>query len=132
MLCGALWPQPAAQQAPQRVSVSLLHMLAADLGAAFGAMAAVPPAGGARTTAASALGLREAGGDACHDEDANFNFDSTRKTVGNLELSPAAPPRRDTTAPREAKNRSSSHLFWALAVWNELALSGVPTASQLL
>ena len=32
VLCGALWPQPAAQQALQRVSVSLLHMLAADLG----------------------------------------------------------------------------------------------------
>ena len=47
VLCGALWPQPAAQQALQRVSVSLLHVLAADLGAAFGAMAAVPPVGGA-------------------------------------------------------------------------------------
>ena len=47
MLRGALWPQPAAQQALQRVSVSLLHMLAADLGAAFGAMAAVLPVGGA-------------------------------------------------------------------------------------
>ena len=44
---GALWPQPAAQQALQRVSVSLLHMLAADLGAAFGAMVAVLPVGGA-------------------------------------------------------------------------------------
>ena len=60
VLCGALWPQPAAQQALQRVSVSLSHMLAADLGAAFGAMAAVPPVGGARITAASALGLRAA------------------------------------------------------------------------
>ena len=58
VLCGALWPQPAAQQALQRVSVSLSHMLAADLGAAFGAAASVLPAGGARITAASALGLR--------------------------------------------------------------------------
>ena len=62
VLCGALWPQPAAQQALQRVSVSLSHMLAADLGAAFGAMAAVPPVGGAWITAASALGLRAARG----------------------------------------------------------------------
>ena len=60
VLRGALWPQPAAQQALQRVSVSLSHMLAADLGAAFGAMASVPPVGGARITAASALGLRPA------------------------------------------------------------------------
>ena len=35
VLCGALWPQPAAQQALQQVSVSLLHVLAADLGAAL-------------------------------------------------------------------------------------------------
>ena len=62
VLCGALWPQPAAQQALQQVSVSLSHMLAADLGAAFGAMAAVPPVGGARIAAASALGLRAARG----------------------------------------------------------------------
>ena len=47
VLRGALWPQPASQQALQRVSVSLLHMLAADLGAAFGAMVAVLPVGGA-------------------------------------------------------------------------------------
>ena len=58
VLCGALWPQPASQQALQRVSVSLLHMLAADLGAAFGAAASVPPVGGAWTIASSALGLR--------------------------------------------------------------------------
>ena len=60
VLCGALWPQPAAQQALQRVSVSLLHMLAADLGAAFGAAASVLPVGGAWTIAASALGFRDA------------------------------------------------------------------------
>ena len=62
VLCGALWPQPAAQQALQRVSVSLSHMLAADLGAAFGAAASVLPVGGARIAAASALGLRAARG----------------------------------------------------------------------
>ena len=62
VLCGALWPQPASQQALQRVSVSLLHMLAADLGAAFGAAASVPPVGGAWTIASSVLGLRAAGG----------------------------------------------------------------------
>ena len=62
VLCGALWPQPASQQALQRVSVSLLHMLAADLGAAFGAAASVLPVGGARIAAASALGLRAARG----------------------------------------------------------------------
>ena len=57
VLCGALWPKPK-RQAAQRVSVSLSHMLAADLGAAFGAAASVPPVGGARIAAASALGLR--------------------------------------------------------------------------
>ena len=83
VLCGALWPQPAAQQALQRVSVSLLHMLAADLGAAFGAMAAVPPVGGARITAASALGLRAARGGCPSYEYANFDFDFRRKTARN-------------------------------------------------
>ena len=62
VLCGALWPQPAAQQL-QRVSVSLLHMLAADLGAAFGAAASVLPAGGALSKGSVALGLREGGFD---------------------------------------------------------------------
>ena len=61
VLCGALWPQPAAQQALQRVSVSLLHMLAADLGAAFGAAASVLPVGGALNKGSIALGLRAAG-----------------------------------------------------------------------
>ena len=55
VLCGALWPQPAAQQALQRVSVSLLHMLAADLGAAFCEAASVLPVGGAWTIASSVL-----------------------------------------------------------------------------
>ena len=83
VLCGALWPQPAAQQALQQVSVSLLHMLAADLGAAFGAMAAVPPVGGAWTIAASALGLRAARGAGPSYEYANFDFDFRRKTARN-------------------------------------------------
>ena len=42
-----------------------------------------------------------------HDEDGTLNLNSTRKTAGNLELSPArgpAPPRRDTSAPRKATN----------------------------
>jgi len=83
VLCGALWPQPAAQQALQRVSVSLSHMSAADLGAAFGAMAAVPPVGGAWITAASALGLRAARGARPSYEYANFDFDFRRKTARN-------------------------------------------------
>jgi hypothetical protein len=73
----ALWEQPASQQALQRVSVSLLHMLAADLGAAFGAAASVPPVGGAWTIASSVLGLRAAGGAGPYRFDANFNFDQT-------------------------------------------------------
>ena len=83
VLCGALWPQPAAQQALQRVSVSFLHMLAADLGAAFGAMAAVLPFGAAWTIAASALGLRAAGAGGPSYEYANFDFDFGRKTARN-------------------------------------------------
>jgi len=83
VLCGALWPQPAARQALQRVSVSLLHVLAADLGAAFGAAASVLPAGGARITAASALGLRAARGARPSYEYANFDFDFRRKTARN-------------------------------------------------
>ena len=82
VLCGALWPQ-ATQQALQRVSVSLLHMLAADLGAAFGAAASVPPVGGARITAASALGLRAARCAGPSYEYANFDFDFRRKTARN-------------------------------------------------
>ena len=63
VLCGALWPQPAAQQALQRVSVSSSHMLAADLGAAFGAAASVLPVGDALNKGSVALGLREGGFD---------------------------------------------------------------------
>ena len=62
VLCGALWPQ-AAQQALQRVSVSSSHMLAADLGAAFGAAASVLPVGDALNKGSVALGLREGGFD---------------------------------------------------------------------
>ena len=47
----------------QRVSVSLLHMLAADLGAAFGAAASVLPVGDALNKGSVALGLREGGFD---------------------------------------------------------------------
>ena len=83
VLCGALWPQPAAQQALQRVSVSLSHMLAADLGAAVGAAASVLPVGGARIAAASALGLRAAPGAGPSYEYANFDFDFRRKTARN-------------------------------------------------
>ena len=83
VLCGALWPQPAAQQALQQVSVSLSHMSAADLGAAFGAMASVLPAGGARTRAASALGLHAARCARPSYEYANFDFDFGRKTARN-------------------------------------------------
>ena len=83
VLCGALWPRPAPQQALQRVSVSLLQMFAADLGAAFGAMAAVPPVGGAWTIVASALGLRAARCAGPSYEYANFDFDFGRKTARN-------------------------------------------------
>ena len=74
MLCGALWPQPAARQALQRVSVSLLHVLAADLGAAFGAAASVLPVGGALNKGSIALGLRSAGCGGHNDEDGTSNL----------------------------------------------------------
>ena len=74
MLCGALWPQPAAQQALQRVSVSLSHMLAADLGAAFGAMAAVLPAGGALNKASVGSWAPRKGKTGHHDEDGTFDL----------------------------------------------------------
>ena len=117
MLCGALWPQPAAQQALQRVSVSLLHVLAADLGESFGAAASVLPAGGALNKGSVALGLRSARSVFPTDENTNFNFDSTRKTAGNWEPLPAlgsAAPRHDTSAPREAEKTEATFTFFGL------------------
>ena len=81
-------------------------------------MAAVPPVGGARITAASALGLRAARRPGSHDEYDNFNFDSTRKTAGIWEPLPAlgsAAPGRDTSAPGEGEKLEATFTFFSTA-----------------
>ena len=72
-----------ARGAVSRACRGGVSLLAADLGAAFGAMASVLPAGGARTRAASALGLHAARCARPSYEYANFDFDFGRKTARN-------------------------------------------------